>query len=439
MCIRDSTDTAWIFFGLRRGGSSYYALDISNPDAAPKLMWHIDNSNPDFSYLGQSWSKAKVGYSKLNTSGSTASPVLFIGGGYDNNKDSSGVGTADSKGQAVYMLDAKTGSLLWSLEPSGGSSDFSGTDSIPSAIGILDSTGDGLVDRLYTGDTGGNVWRVDMPGADKSKFSVFKLASLGSEISNLDDQRFFYEPTIVRTFISETIETTISDGNGGTDRIVVHQEVPYDAILIGSGDRSNPLGKDTTDTVYMIKDSNVVTQTFPGSVTPVPTVLNKSDLYNYTDNPFSKTMSSQEEEDLKVAVSQKSGWYLDLIESGEKSTAPGLVINGVAYFTTYSPAAVAALVDCKPPEGSGWLYAIDLALGIKKHLVVDDVRDNDKRVIEVNNEWLGAPTLIVLPEDDGDANTVDDGKGDIIVGDAIIPVGFTLSTSRTYLYRREQQ
>lgn len=436
----EGTDTAWIFFGLRRGGSSYYALDISNPDAAPKLMWHIDSSDPDFTNLGQSWSKPKVAYSQLNTSGTTASPVLFIGGGYDTNKDSSGVGKDDSKGQAIYMLDAQTGKLLWSLETSGGSTSFNGTDSIPSAIGILDSTGDGLVDRLYAGDTGGNIWRVDMPGADKSKFSVFQLASLGHETSNLYDQRFFYEPTIVRTFISETIETDVNDGLGGTKKIAVHQEIPYDAVLIGSGDRSNPLGKDTTDTLYMIKDSNVVTQTFSGSsVPPIPTVLNKSDLYDYTGNPFSKPMTTQEEETLKVAVSNKSGWYLDLLESGEKTTAAGLVINGVAYFTTYSPAAVADLIDCKPPQGSGWLYAIDLALGIKKHLVVDDVRDNDNRAIKVNNEWLGSPTLIVLPEDDGDTNTVDDGKGDIIVGDAIIPVGFTLSTSRTYLYRREQQ
>jgi type IV pilus assembly protein PilY1 len=403
-------------------------------------MWRIDNTSSGFGELGQSWSKPKVGYSKLNTSGYTASPVLFIGGGYDTNKDYLGLGSEDEKGRAIYMLDAKTGALLWSMAPTDATTIFSGTDSIPSTIGLLDSSGDGLVDRLYAGDTGGNVWRVDMPGADKTKFSVFKLASFGSETDDINDQRFFYEPTIVRTFISETVETTVSDGNGGTETITVHQEIPYDAVLIGSGDRSNPLGKDTKDTLYMIKDNYIVSQTFSGTSTPpTPTAFTKTNLYNYTDNPFSKTMTTQEEETLQVAVSAQSGWYMDLLQSGEKNSASGLVIHGIAYFTTYTPALLSGLVDCKPPEGSGNLYAVDLVLGVSKHVVKTDVRENDDRVIKVNDEWLGSPTLIVLPEDDGDITTKDDGKGDIIVGDAVIPVGFDLSTSRNYLYRTEQQ
>jgi len=438
--IIEGSDTAWIFFGLRRGGSSYYALDISDPDSAPKLLWHIDNSSPGFSSLGQSWAKPKVGYSKLNTSGSIASPVLFIGGGYDTNKDSSGLGSNDDKGNAIYMLNAKTGGILWSLAPTDGTTTFAGTDSIPSAIGILDSTGNGLVDRLYAGDTGGNVWRVDMPGDDKNKFSVFKLASLGSDTDNSNDQRFFYEPTIVRTFISEIKETTIDDGSGGTKTITVHQDIPYDAVLIGSGDRASPLNKDTKNTLYMIKDSNILTQQFPtSSVPPVaaPATLVIDDLYKYTDNPFSG-LTTQEEEDLQVKVSKKSGWYIDLLQSGEKNSAEGLVINNIAYFTSYTPASFATLIDCKPPEGAGWLYAVDLALGVRKHTETD-VRDDDIRVIKINNDWLGPPTLIVLPEDDGDEDTVDDAQGDIIVGDLVIDANFTLATSRTYLYSREKQ
>lgn len=435
----DGTDTAWIFFGLRRGGSSYYALDISDPNSAPKLMWHIDSSSPDFSALGQSWSKPKVGYSKLNLSGGKANPVLFIGGGYDTNKDSSGVGSEDGKGQAIYMLDAKAGTMLWSLAPTGGTTTFSGTDSIPSSVAILDSTGNGLVDRLYAGDTGGNVWRVDMPGSDKTKFSVFKLASLGSETDIINDERFFNEPTLVRAFISEILETTIDDGNGGTKTITVHQDVPYDAVLIGSGDRSNPLDKDTRNTLYMIKDSNILTQEFSSTSTPpTPVTLNEGDLFKYTDNPFSKSLSTQEEEALRLAVGKKSGWYIDLLQEGEKNTAPGLVINNIAYFTSYTPAAFATLVDCKPPAGVGWIYAVDLALGVRKHIETD-IRDDDNRVVKVNNEWLGAPTLIVLPVDDGDIKTVDDAEGDIIVGDKVFNANFSLSTSRTYLYSREKQ
>ncbi len=83
------------------------------------------------------------------------------------------------------MVDAENGTLKWSLT----SSQFE--DSIPSAIGTLDSDADGLTDRLYVGDTGGNVWRVDMPDTDTSKFSLFQLASFGHATSNEDDRRFF--------------------------------------------------------------------------------------------------------------------------------------------------------------------------------------------------------------------------------------------------------
>ncbi len=40
-------DKAWLFIGSRRGGSSYYGLDISYPDN-PKLLWHINQNTSGF-------------------------------------------------------------------------------------------------------------------------------------------------------------------------------------------------------------------------------------------------------------------------------------------------------------------------------------------------------------------------------------------------------
>jgi type IV pilus assembly protein PilY1 len=436
----DGNDTAWIFFGLRRGGSSYYALDISDPDAAPTLMWKIDSSTTGFSSLGQSWSKPKVGYSKLNTSGDVANPVIFIGGGYDTNKDAAGPGTSDIKGNAVYMLDAATGALKWSMAPSGGNTTFAGVDSIPAGIGLLDSSGNGLTDRLYVGDTGGNVWRVDMPDSVIADFSVFKLASFGGT-TNATDRRFFYEPSIVRTFISETVETTITDEDGKTETISVHQEIPYDAVLIGSGDRSNPLGQDTQDSVFMIKDEFIKTQTFSASTSPAtPDTLVEGDLYNYTDDPFKDmaTMSSQDLETLQLKVSVESGWYINLLQSGEKSSAMPLVINGVAYFTTYTPPASAAeLEGCKPPAGVGSVLAIDLALGIKKHNAIESARSEDPRYVDINHGLLGKPTLIVIPEDSSDP--LSEVPVNIVIDDTIFNTNSTFDTMRTHLYITEDQ
>ncbi|MFT5635177.1 MAG: type IV pilus assembly protein PilY1 [Cognaticolwellia sp.] len=449
--IINGTDKVWIFFGLRRGGTSYYALDISDP-SAPSKLWHIDASSTGFSELGQSWSQPKLGYSKVNITGSgdsaVAAPVLFFGGGYDAKKDVNSPGTADAIGRAIYMVDAGTGALKWSLAPENASTTFSGTDSIPSSIGILDSDGDGLTDRLYTGDTGGNVWRVDMPGANpidtEDPWTVFKLAELGGT-TNETDLRFFNEPSIVRTFISETIETNVIDINGLTTTIVSHQEKPYDAVLIGSGDRSNPLGTDTSDTFFMIKDEHIKTKSFYSATEPkAPTALLKSDLYNYTDNPFGETLTPKERDTLAIAVSKKSGWYIDLEGSGEKSTAEAIVINGVAFFTIFIPPNLDPnIVRCEQPNGTGLLYAVDLALGTAVYNwkendgtgdgTYDGPPDDAKKSIIISEQFLDAPTLIVVPDDSGET------IGNIIVGRKVVNTPFTLKTMRTYLYIKEEQ
>tara|TARA_R110001583_G_scaffold1152_16_gene9604 strand:+ start:12605 stop:16147 length:3543 start_codon:yes stop_codon:yes gene_type:complete len=444
--IIESGDTVWIFFGLRRGGTSYYALDISDPNS-PSLMWHIDANTAGFGELGQSWSQPKIGFSKLNIVSGVAKPVLFFGGGYDTSKDNVGVGAADNVGRAIYMVDAQTGTLKWSIAPSNATTSFAGTDSIPSSIAILDSDGDGLVDRLYTGDTGGNVWRVDMPSDDPTgsePWSVFKLANLGGD-TNLTDRRFFNEPSVVRTFITETIESQVTAADGSTSLVTVNQEIPYDAVLLGSGDRSNPLGTDTDDIFFMIKDKNIITQTFSGSSTPpIPSAIThsalSSDLYDFTDNPFG-IVSDEGRQALSVAVSKKSGWFFDLKQDGEKNTSSAIVINNTVYFTTFTPPnLVQNQVSCELPNGQGWLYGVDLALGIKKfNWAAEDTNNREDRISFISEQFLGSPTLIVIPNDDGDASTIDEAVGNLIVGRKIISVGFNLTTMRTYLYVTEDQ
>lgn len=438
--IIETGDKVWIFFGLRRGGTSYYALDISNPNA-PSLMWHIDADSAGFGELGQSWSQPKIAFSKLNLDGKKAKPVLFFGGGYDTSKDNVGVGAKDNVGRAIYMVDAETGTLKWSMAEKNATTVFPGEDSIPSTIATLDSDGDGLADRLYTGDTGGNVWRIDMPSDDpvgSEPWSVFKLASLGGN-TNSDDRRFFHEPSIVRTFITETIESQVKDADGNISPVTVHQEIPYDAVLLGSGDKSDPLGTDTNDVFFMIKDKNIVTQTFDANSTPsIPTAITISDLYDYTDNPFG-TVSDAGLQALSVAVSKKSGWFFDLEQDGEKNTASAIVINNTVYFTTFTPPNLAQnQVGCQLPNGQGWLYAVDLALGIKKfNWASEDSKNREDRIAFISEQFLGAPTLIVIPDDPDDPKS--DTTGNLIVGRRIVEVGFNLQTMRTYLYVTEDR
>lgn len=439
--IVDGNDKVWLFFGYRRGGNSYYAMDVTDP-AAPSVMWTIKGGVTDspFEELGQTWSQPKVTYSKLNLDGNIAKPVLIFGGGYDPAKDShaiGGISGADSQGKAIFMVDALTGTLLWDLGPTG-ETIFVGTDSIPSSIATLDSDGDGLTDRLYAGDTGGNIWRIDMPGNVKSEFSVFKLAELGGDTTSTIDRRFFNEPSVVRAYITETIDSGKKDSKG--DAIIVQQDIPYDAVLIGGGDRSNPIGSDTDDVFFMIKDINIKTLQFTASSVPaIPTdPIKITGLADFTNNPFGAELTSQEKETLSLTVSLKSGWYIELDQLGEKSTSTALVINNVVYFTTYTPPSLAVnSKTCDLPNGQGWLYAVDLSLGVNKYnWAAEDSNNRDDRIAFISEQFLGAPTLIVTKKINPHTKVLEP-DGNIIVGRKIVPVGFKLQTLRTYLYVTE--
>ena len=72
-----------ILFGLRRGGSNYYALDVTDPEN-PKFLWKIGPETPGYAEMGQTWSTPQMGKIRF---GSSEKVVAFIGGGYDENQD----------------------------------------------------------------------------------------------------------------------------------------------------------------------------------------------------------------------------------------------------------------------------------------------------------------------------------------------------------------
>ena len=450
----DSGDKAWIFFGLRRGGSSYYGLDISTPNA-PKLLWKIDHKTSGFDELGQSWSQPKVIYSSLNIVNGVAKPAVVFGAGYDTGKDNQGVGVDDSKGRGIFIVDAASGTLKWSVTPNEASStnsQFSGfTDGITGSVAVLDSDSDGITDRFYAADTGGNIWRVDMPGnlpfSASTPWTVHKLAELGGT-SLTTDRRFFSEPSIVRTFISETIEINTIDQQGVATVKVLKQERPYEAILIGSGDRTSPTSNTRDDKFFMIKDPNINIASFVSSPTgeqlALPTAIKASQLYDYTNNPFGNFVeplsASQKsvKQQLEIDVSSRKGWFVNFATAGEKSTAEAIAINGVAYFTSFTPADNSGLSSsCQLADGSGKLYAIDLALGTTVY---------DWRTWDISAGIPDTPSIIITQDtvspcvsncDDIQDDPMNNVATIKLLAGRIISLDFSLKTARSYLYVTE--
>jgi type IV pilus assembly protein PilY1 len=378
----DAGERAWLFFGLRRGGKAYYALDISDPEN-PRLLWSIDKSQADFAEFGLTFSNPRVARVDV---GSGPRPVLVFAGGYDVNKDArTGVGTDDSEGNAIFVVDAETGSLIWKARGGNGSGSSSRVfeharlvDSIPSTVSVADTDGDLLTDRIVVGDTGGNVWRADIAGSDPGNWSLTLLASLGRHAAGssgkADDRRFFHRPDIVQT----------RDASG-----------IYDAVLLGAGDRPDPLdiGGVADNYFYMVKDRQVV----PGS--GIDTGISHLDLGDVTSNCLQQGGA--------CTVDLTDGWRLELQDVGEKSLATPVTIDGTVFFTSYIPNGGSPATACQPSEGGGRLYAVALqnaAAVINYDTATDSPDDPDDegttasdRYTDLNSPGIPAEVVSVPP------------------------------------------
>lgn len=344
-------DQVLAFFGLRRGGSAYYALDVTDPEA-PTLKWRIDNTDSDFAELGLSFSRPAVVEIANNTDLDgdgiidITRPALVFGGGYDKNKDLTSTGTDDTKGNAIFVVDALDGSLIWKAVKGTGAA-VAGKfqhpeldDSIPSNVTVVDTNGNGAADRILVGDTGGRVWRADINGVDTSAWKLTLLADLGrhAETGGSNDRRFFHEPDIVQFF----------DDTGD-----------YDAVIIGSGNRANPLDKGSNLVVnhlFMIKDR----ATSAGGGSDLNTV-DIDELADLSDD----TCFLQEDTSGCAALypDLPNGWHIQLPGAGEKALASALTFGRTIFFTTYIPPGATEAATCGPGEGSGRLYAVNLADG----------------------------------------------------------------------------
>ena len=338
----DDGDKAYVFFGLRRGGRAYYGLDVSRPES-PRLMWSIDGENGgDFASLGLTFSQPAVGYVRLSSS-EPPKLVLIFGGGFDRQYDGDGVPTGTPSGVGIYVVDALTGARLGG-SGTGPSISHSGMlDSIPSAVAAVDANyNDGLLDRLYVGDLGGNVWRVDIPvGGSVDEWPVTRLAQLGrhapASSGAQHDRRFFHRPDVV-------LADAFTDASGAT---LVQ---PFDAVIIGSGDRENPKDFDAENYMFMLRDRTTGIRQTQASATDEDIVLGT--LENVIDAPSTAVPIG----------SDMDGWRLLLDAPGEKALSTPLTIANTVLFTTYLPEVEAPVgeLSCGPIEGKGRFYAVSL-------------------------------------------------------------------------------
>src|SRR5690606_31683005 len=318
----------WVYGGLRMGGRSYYALNLSDLDN-PSLKFHINpaavttdvngttipDTNNALSYMGQSWSKPTLAYVKF---GGVKKLVMFVGGGYDTGYESAAYdqNTTTGSGAGVDMFDADTGSLLWwsSAKATAAKGAEAYTDassstinmkySVVSQINAIDRDNDGLVDNLYFGDLGGQGFRVDLNNAATGADANAKKANFATRVVRLFNEhdtsstgaspRFYEMPSV-----------SIHDGDSGYIAAVAFSSVNRSSPLVGTAAASgtnNQAGSTVSaaDGVFVVYDKDVA----------------NSDLYTLTDSATTTQLTTKNVSlaslnsniSTGVAITGNNGW-----------------------------------------------------------------------------------------------------------------------------------
>ncbi len=390
--IVNGEEKVLLFFGLRRGGRAYYALDVTDMGEAPegdgsaegtkpqpKLLWRIDENTSGFGRLGQSWSMPYI--AKVKVDGTPTAVVVFTGGNdvvqdygegetYTESSVTSDMSDEITMGDDIYIVNAETGSLLWNMRDDVTDNGTDVSHPIPGGARILDVNRNGLLDRMYFADTGGNVWRLDLDEGLGNGSKLTKFASLGG--TGEDARKFYNEPDVA-----------MMRGNGKT----------LFSVSVGSGLRPHPMNEFIKDSMFILLDKSPFAE-LPDNFPAITIVgdtdnLGGSGLARVTITDEKAVNQTSDFEGKKITQTGKDGWYVAFDQPGEKILASSITFEGSILFTTLVPQAVnledntpELISSCALPATQGRLYALNILTG-EPSMNLDNSEDTDPNDADV--------------------------------------------------------
>lgn len=373
--------------GLRQGGKSYFAIDVTNPDSPQHLFtfayntitnkvsyWAADGTRTtytsttvpaayNFFTLGESWSTPEILRLPVGTSGAMKWTAIF-GGGYNN-------GVTSTYGAKLFVIDLENGGQIIKNIDIGDSISTNGiVSSVPPTVTAIigDSTSlftaNGAM--VYFTDLEGKAWKVNLTSSG-TLYDATKL--------------FNTEATSTNARMSFQENATALDTNG------VFMQYFGTGNVQGMGDVNSSIANRS----YGIKDTN-----FP-NYTAVSTMKTVSDMVNTSGGI--------------CPVAAQAGWYFNL-NSSEKVTAKATVKNNVVLFPRYQANSTDI---CS--AGTGYISEHNFTCG---------------NTLRTTNLGSGVPTEAVLYKNkvyigistDLNATAPDSGftrQGNIVVGTPVNP------------------
>jgi Tfp pilus tip-associated adhesin PilY1 len=315
--------------------------------AWPTVLWEIvDTGDLDigsgspgdgFRDMGESWAKPSVGRVKVCTADcGTQTAVLedryvAIFGGGFDRE------RLNRRGNWLYMVDVETGHVLYRANSSCGINSGSGCSptyfsSIASEPSSLDGNGDGYIDIIYVGDLKGRMWRIDLTD----------LRLLSSPPTGRFENKIDVVAGSGRPFLFFETPQPVSP--------LTHPFYPvyYRPVVISLG--FNIGGKPAVGVSFGTGDRDDITS----SIEPLALTFNQR-YYYVVDRNNSTTLTEADLLNItsptaaSVTTAPVNGWFLQL-PLGERLNADALAAGGVIFFPTFNP--LAALSGTNPCPGN---------------------------------------------------------------------------------------
>jgi len=340
------------------GGKSIFALDVTDPEnmSASNVLWEF--SHPSMGYT--------IGQPSISPLPNGEFGVVVT----------SGYETGQTDG-TIWILDAANGSIIHTI-----SLPNSGDLGAPL---VVDLNGDRVADRIYVGDTEGNLWRLDLDGSNPSNWQAPSSLRSGA--------------TPVPLFVAR-------DGNGLRQAITApltsaFNEEGLHTIFFGTGsfyrlnDNVVPPTPDV-DTFYAVIDRGV---TIAGrSAMLEQLILAEVDV----NGVGARAVTAN-----NINPSQ-SGWYLDLAWDGAFGGPGPIGERAVTRATVRGDRVIfATLIPDRDPcsfGGSSWIMEINAFNGGRLNYSVFDLNydgefnsDDWITITDENGDTITVPTSGIDP------------------------------------------
>jgi type IV pilus assembly protein PilY1 len=384
-----ATATDWrtiLVGGLDAGGRGYYALDITDP-TNPKLLWEIDPSTSGFENLGYTYGNPIV----IKRDGDDKWVVVFTSG-YNNIPDNDAFyssaastnfkpnltpqfNTGDGKGY-LYVVDAKTGTLLSTI------STASGSTTSPSGLAKISAYSvnarvNQIATYVYGGDLDGNIWRFNISDSGNSVLHFAQLKDATGvaqpimtqpEIAKINNKKVIFVGT------GKYLETTDLDAaNFKPQSLYALKDVAND-----------------TDPEPVIANARNETGIVQQTIVPNPDVTKSDERVSGTSNT--------------VDFDSGPGWYVDFPDNGERQNVASELVLGTLLVPTTVPTASA----CQP-AGYGWFNFFDYKTGKAVVTASGTVSQRTTApVVGFNVVYIdGKPKVSIVQSDDPNPTIVD--------------------------------